>query len=147
MKHLSFFLALVFITISCNSGTRQTKEQITEGEKWDAVMANHDVVMPMMSTTHKIRKSLKNYLNTQESAEATLVSQAAQLVTNLDKADESMMDWMQGYQKLGELQGTKSHEEIMQYLAQEDKKIAKVKELFDTSIKEGETFLKNINQE
>jgi len=147
MKNLSFILALVFLLFSCDSGTRQTKEQIMEGEKWDAVMANHDVVMPMMSTTHKLRKSLKHYVNKQESADAPLVSQAAKLVTDLDKADESMMDWMQNYQKLGELQGTKSHEEIMKYLEQEDKNIAKVKELFDTSIKQGEAFLKNINQE
>jgi len=146
MKNLSFILALALILFSCGSGSRQTKEQIMEGKKWDEVMANHDVVMPMMSTTHKIRKSLKNYINTQDASDAALVNQAAQLVTDLDKADESMMDWMKNYQKLGELQGTKSHEEIMQYLEQEDKNIAKVKELFDTSIESGQAFLNKITQ-
>jgi len=141
MRYLSFLIVVLFTCYACGSGARQTPEQVKEGEKWDAVMANHDVVMPLMDKTYQLRKQVKSYLKAQGVTEGILFDEAQDLMTQSDKADESMMDWMRGFKKLGELQGTMSHEEILQYLDAEDQKMIKVKALFDTSLEKGATFL------
>lgn len=141
MKYLSLLLALTFLFFACGSGSRQTSEQKLEGEKWDAVIANHDIVMPMMGDTRSIRKKLKAFVKNHTNVKPSLVQQANQLVIDLEKADESMMDWMHGFKKLGELQGTMDHTEIMAYLSAEDQKMTKVKELFNSSIEKGKAFL------
>ena len=140
---MTFFFVLLFILGSCGSGSRQTQEEQLQGEKWDAVMANHDIVMPMMGDTRKVGKQLKAFRDKQSEGATDLLTKANQLIADLEKADESMMDWMHDFKKLGELQGTMSHEEILQYLDKEDQRMKKVKELFDTSIEQGQTFIKN----
>jgi len=140
MKNI-FFLVITILSFSCGSGSTATPEQKQESEKWKAVMANHDVVMPMMGTTNKVRKGLKAVLKKSEGLEATTTTKVNGLIDALNKADDSMMDWMQGYKKLGELQKTKSHEEILQYLDTEESKINKVKELMESSIENGKAFL------
>lgn len=140
MKNI-FFLLVTILCFSCGGGSSSTPEQKQESEKWDAVMANHDVVMPMMGTTNKVRKGLKAILKNSDGLEATTATKVNALIDALNKADDSMMDWMQGYKKLGVLQKTKSHEEIMQYLNTEESKINKVKELMESSIEKGNAFL------
>ena len=141
MKFKFLLLASLSLLIACGAGSRETEDQQIEGKKWDEVMAQHDVVMPMMGQTHKVRKSLKAYKNTIEASEVTQMDRLNNLLTNLDKADEAMMDWMQGYQKLGVLQESKTHQEIMQYLEQEAVKINKVQDLMKASIEEGQAFI------
>lgn len=146
MKQLSLLLLLFFIGYSCGSGERQTPDQQAEGVKWDAVMANHDIVMPLMDKTHSLRKQLKAYVKEQGTAEGMGMKEAQNIISQLNQADEGMMDWMHGFKKLGELQGTMSHQEILQYLEAEDKKMVRVKKLFDTSLKQGADFLAKNNQ-
>lgn len=140
MKNV-LFLVIALLCFSCGSGSTDTPEQKQESEKWKAVMANHDVVMPMMGTTNKVRKGLKAVLKDTDGLEAATTTKVNGLIDALNKADDSMMDWMQGYKKLGELQKTKSHEEILQYLDNEETKINKVKGLMESSIKNGQAFL------
>ncbi len=138
----TFLLFIITVLISaCGTGSRETSEQQLEGKKWDEVMANHDVVMPMMGTTHKVRKALKAIQSSKGTLEQPVAASITKMLTDLDKADESMMDWMQNYQKLGKLQSSKSHVEIMKYLDSEEVKINKVKELMDSSIAAGQEFV------
>jgi len=143
MKNI-LFLVITILSFSCGSGSTATPEQKQEAEKWKSVMANHDVVMPMMGTTNKVRKGLKAVLKKSEGLEAATITKVNGLIAALNKADDSMMDWMQGYKKLGELQKTKSHEEILQYLTVEETKINKVKDLMDASIENGKAFLATV---
>jgi len=145
MKNSFLFLVLIVTLIACGGGSSATPEQKMESDRWDAVMANHDVVMPMMGTTHKVRKKLKKMMKEGSGMDKNGLIKTTILLENLDKADESMMDWMQGFQKLGKLQDTKSHEQIMAYLDKEEQGINKVKELMETSITQGERFLKGVN--
>ncbi len=142
MKNIFLLFICIGLISACGAGERGTSEQQLEGEKWDKVMANHDVVMPMMGTTHKVRKALKAYQSSKGALEQSEAASITKMIADLDKADESMMDWMQNYQKLGKLQSSKSHAEIMKYLDVEEAKINKVKELMDSSIAAGQAFLK-----
>ena len=38
------------------------------------------------------------------------------LISDLDKADEGMMDWMNGYQQLKKLQAEKDNKAMLKYL-------------------------------
>ena len=142
MKNIFLLFMVAVLFSACGAGSRETSEQQLEGKKWDEVMANHDVVMPMMGTTHKVRKALKAYQSSKGTLEQTEAAAITKMLTDLDKADESMMDWMQKYQKLGKLQDSKSHAEIMKYLENEEVRINKVKELMESSIAAGQAFLK-----
>ncbi len=127
---------------SCgNSETVQLKNE--ETKRWKEVMANHDVVMPLMGTTNKVRKDLKKLLgadkNLTDNSQATINN----LITQLNKADEGMMDWMNNFQQLEKLQKTKTHEEIMQYLAKTDEEIKAVGRAMNKSIQDGLDFLES----
>ena len=115
MRLLILFSTLLTLLFAC--GEPMTEAQRLEDAKWEAVMANHDVVMPMMGTTNKVRKKLKKTLKANDNLAPEIVTKANQLITDLDKADEGMMDWMNGFQQLDKLQEEKSHEEILSYLA------------------------------
>lgn len=98
MKNIFLPIICILLISACGAGERGTSEQQAEGEKWDEVMANHDVVMPMMGTTHKVRKALKAYQSSKGTLEQTEAASIVKMIDDLDKADESMMDWMQNYQ-------------------------------------------------
>lgn len=138
-KYFIFYFSLSLF-LACTSVSSKTQK--LEDAKWNAVMANHDVVMPMMGTTNKVRKNLKNFMTSQENLPAEMTTKINDLITQLDKADEGMMDWMNGFQQLEKLQATKEHKEIMTYLEEQDVIIKQVGIDMTNSIKSGTDFLK-----
>ena len=141
MKKIILFGAFCFCFIACGDGNAKL-----EAEKWKAVMDNHDVVMPMMATTNKVRKNLKKVLENSQNLVATDSSKISQLINDLNKADEGMMDWMNGFQQLEKLQNEKKHAEILSYLEEQDKVIKKVGGDMTNSIKDGMSFIKKIGE-
>ena len=107
-RYIFFF---VLFTFAC--GEPMTEAQKLEDAKWEAVMANHDVVMPMMGTTNKVRKKLKKALKGKGNLPDETVAKINALISDLDKADEGIMDWMNGFQQLKKLQAEKDHEAIL----------------------------------
>ncbi len=142
MRQLIFSFSLLLLLIAC--GEPMTEAQKLEDAKWEAVMANHDVVMPMRGTTNKVRKKLKKALKDKENLPSETVNKINQLITDLDKADEGMMDWMNGFQQLNKLQKSKSHEEILSYLAEQDVIIKQVGVDMTNGIKAGMHFLEGL---
>lgn len=142
MRQLILFYSFLLLLFAC--GEPMTEAQRLEDAKWEAVMANHDVVMPMMGTTNKVRKRLKKALKAKENLSAETVNKINQLITDLDKADEGMMDWMNGFQQLDKLQETKNHEEILSYLAKEDVIIKQVGVDMTNGIRAGTDFLETL---
>ena len=137
------FLCALLVLGACKE---KSKVQLAEEAKWEAVMANHDVVMPMMGNTNKVRKQLRRALSDKGNLSEPQTLTIQNLISDLDKADEGMMDWMHGFQKLSKLQETKSHEEIMQYLDTEDAKIKAVGEMMTSSIDNGTAFIENLDK-
>jgi hypothetical protein len=140
LKNIVFLLSIVLFAACGN--TPKSKTEIIEESKWEAVMANHDVVMPMMSNTNKLRKGLKKVISANPELPEDIKNKITDLIGQLDKADEGMMDWMHGFLPLRKLRKNKNHEEIIKYLDAEDAKIKKVGIDMTNSIKNATDFLK-----
>lgn len=137
-----YILFLCVLLFAC--GEPMTEAQRLEDAKWEAVMANHDVVMPMMGTTNKVRKKLKKALKAKENLAGETVNKINALIGDLDKADEGMMDWMNGFQQLKKLQAEKNHQEILKYLDAQDGIIKQVGVDMTNSIKAGMDFVESM---
>jgi len=109
-------------------------------------MANHDVVMPMMSTTNKVRKKLKTLLAEKENLPTEKLEKINALIADLDKADEGMMDWMNGFPPLKKLQAEKDHAAIIKFLEEQDVVIKGVGINMTNSIKAGTDFMDQLVQ-
>ena len=143
-KHL-FFAAFLLLFFACEDAEK-AKLHALEDAKWTAVMANHDVVMPMMGTTNKVRKKLKTVLSETENLPTEKAEKINALITDLDKADESMMDWMNGFPQLKKLQAEKEHSEIIDFLDEQDVVIKGVGIKMTNSIKAGTDYLEQMVQ-
>ncbi len=143
-KQLFFatFLLLFFACVDAESA----KHHNIQDAKWTAVMANHDVVMPMMGTTNKVRKKLKGLLSGEDNLPAEKVEKINTLIADLDKADESMMDWMNGFPQLKKLQAEKDHAEILKFLDEQDVVIKGVGIKMTNSIKAGMDYMEQLEQ-
>ncbi len=145
MYKIILLSTLLFLFNACDEGMDAKMHNIQDA-RWTAVMANHDVVMPMMGTTNKVRKQLKNVTKEMPDLPAEKVEKINQLIINLDKADEGMMDWMNGFQQLKKLQATKDHKEILKYLEEQDVEIKRVGIEMTNAIKAGTDFVEGLAQ-
>jgi len=135
MKILQFFtiaVLSVFLVLSC-------KEKPTEASKvlYDEVMKIHDDVMPEMGTIHKLKKKLKKRLENEFISEEEK-SAALKAITDLEKADDGMMDWMAAF-KLPE--ATNDSVQI-NYLTKEKVVITQVEKDMWNSINAAKSILK-----
>jgi len=124
-------ISLLFLLTACADRTWQTE--------YDEVMYIHDEVMPEIKTIKKIKKKIKKYKET--STDPTQTEQALNLMRDLDKAEESMFDWMNAFNKPS---GSMEHEKAVAYLKAEKTKISQVSKDMKSSIAAGEAFLKKI---
>lgn len=88
MKYLYSIIVLSFFILSC-----QSKEKTTRAETaYNEAMTVHDEVMPRMDEIHKLKKELTLQLEKVESEEE--IGKIKRAISNLEKADHGMMDWM-----------------------------------------------------
>lgn len=137
MKYLKLLLMVPIFMFSCGEAT---PEEIEENTLHESLYAVHDEVMPEMSTINRISRGLRKVKESTK-LDSLQRNQFQSALTNLEKADEGMMDWMHNYKKPSKWRGEKTHEEIMDYLNVEMEKISSVKQLMESSIKEGQTLL------
>lgn len=110
------------------------KEVSSEAEKehilYKEVMAIHDEVMPLMGELMAMNKKIKNKDSSSQ--------KATELVVYLEEANESMMDWMR---KFNPNIDNMTHEETMNYLEEEKKKIVEVREKMLSAQNKASAFL------
>lgn len=140
-----FFVGFILLFFACVDA-ESAKHHNIQDAKWTAVMANHDVVMPMMSTTNKVRKKLKTLLAETENLPTEKIEKINTLIADLDKADEGMMDWMNGFPQLKKLQAEKEHAEIIKFLEEQDVVIKGVGINMTNSIKAGTDYMDQLTQ-
>jgi hypothetical protein len=141
MKKITLFLVLscLLSVFSCK------EEKKDEGpSQMDKVMAVHDEVMPKMGELGKLVGKLKPMADS-----LGMDSPQGKAMRDLQDANKSMMDWMQGIGKRFDadeiMKGKALTEEKQKWLDEEEEKVNEVKEKINSSIANAEALLKTAN--
>ncbi|MEH6745542.1 MAG: hypothetical protein V7670_01765 [Maribacter arcticus] len=138
MKKL--FTLLTFVGLLSVTSCKESKKA-EETSRMEQVMDIHNEVMPKMGTLGKLVGQLKPMADSlgAESIEAKAMK-------DLQQANKSMMDWMQGFGNRFDpeeiMNGKELSEEKEQWLKEEEEKVKKVKEDINSSIQRAEEILK-----
>ncbi|MDF4203557.1 hypothetical protein PXD56_11350 [Maribacter sp. SA7] len=128
-------IATLLTFIACKE-TKKTEEP----SKMEHVMSIHDEVMPKMGTLGKLVGQLKPMADSlgAESVEAKAMK-------DLQEANRSMMDWMQGFGDRFDadeiMNGKELSDEKKEWLNEEEEKVQQVKENINSSIERAEEIL------
>ena len=128
-------IAAFFVFVACQE-TKKTEEP----SKMEHVMSIHDEVMPKMGTIGKLVGQLKPMADSlgAESVEAKAMK-------DLQDANKSMMDWMQGFGDRFDseeiMNGKALSDEKKEWLKEEEAKVKQVKENINSSIERAEAIL------
>lgn len=138
MKKL--FTLLTIVGLLSVTSCKESKK-VEETSRMEQVMDIHNEVMPKMGTLGKLVGQLKPMADSlgAESIEAKAMK-------DLQQANKSMMDWMQGFGNRFDydetMNGKELSEEKEQWLKEEEVKVKKVKEDINSSIQRAEEILK-----
>jgi predicted house-cleaning noncanonical NTP pyrophosphatase (MazG superfamily) len=135
MKAINLLILSSLLIIACGEKKEQSATKSAEEEQADLreelyndVMAVHDEVMPRMDEIYKLKNKLqdelKELLESKSEDNAARISSLTEKINALEDAGKGMMVWMRQFDVLPDSLG---HEAIMQGLADEMKKIEKVK--------------------
>ena len=137
MKNILYTLAIA--TLITFTSCKETKKA-EEPSKMENVMSIHDEVMPKMGTLGKLVGQLKPMADSlgAESVEAKAIK-------DLQEANRSMMDWMQGFGDRFDseeiMDGKELSDEKKQWLKEEEEKVLQVKDNINSSIERAEEIL------
>lgn len=136
MKKFPILLVICLcIFISCKEEKKDNSPT-----QMEQVMAIHDEVMPKMNYLGKLVGQLKPMADS-----LGMESPQAKAMLDLQDANKSMMDWMQGFGTRFEpneiMEGEELSQEKKQWLNEEEEKIKEVKEKINTSIANAEALL------
>ncbi|MDP2526106.1 hypothetical protein [Maribacter dokdonensis] len=138
MKNI-LYIATIAIFISFTS-CKESKKTETETSKMSEVMAIHDEVMPKMGTLGKLVGQLKPMADS-----LGVESVEFKAMKDLQEANRSMMDWMQGFGDRFDadeiLNGKDLSDEKKKWLLEEEEKVKQVKENINSSIANAEKIL------
>ncbi|RMF21838.1 MAG: hypothetical protein D6765_15105 [Bacteroidetes bacterium] len=145
MKNLSFFVLAFFLLAfawACSGGgegsgsSEDRRVEVRQEQMWDSVMAIHDEVMPQMAEVNRLSRQLKALDPESQDPEVQ------ELLQHLSAVDEFMMQWMSEFKQLEALRESKTHQEIMQYLAEEYRKMGQLKQETQRALEAAREFLK-----
>ncbi|WP_396633087.1 hypothetical protein [Maribacter sp. R86514] len=135
-KALYIFTVVTFLVFTACKESKTTQEP----SKMEHVMSIHDEVMPKMGTLGKLVGQLKPMADSlgAESVEAKAMK-------DLQEANKSMMDWMQGFGDRFDadeiMNGKELSDEKKAWLNEEEEKVQQVKEKINSSIDRAEEIL------
>ena len=136
LKYLLLIVLSITLFISCKD-EKKTQEGPTQMEK---VMIIHDEVMPKMGALSKLVAELKAKVDTTKAGQEY---EAA--MKDLQKANESMMDWMMGFGDRFDsdeiLHGKELTDQKKEWLNEEEVKVNALKEQINQSIEKAEKLL------
>lgn len=131
MRYLTLLFVSALAFSSCGEDTAAVEKAAMEAAyasqqtAYEAMMAGHDRVMPMMGKITSAQKAIAEQLevtdldpNKKDLLEATN--------EQLEDAHDGMMDWMSGLKSLDDLRGSMDNDAIVTYIKQEAADIAKV---------------------
>lgn len=145
-RNLCFIVFLALI--AC--GKTSEKDHAEHGESaptenpnqplYDQVMDVHDEVMPAMDEIERLKRTLRDKIaNTPDMIEERK-AELERVISNLDSASNSMMDWMHEFNPLPD---SADQEKARAYLESEMERIKKVKDRMTESIEKAKEEVKN----
>ena len=147
IKSLLFLAVVSFAVFSCGGGADTAANTEVEKTAFDAMMVIHDEVMPKMGAVNRMGRDLKKLQTSLGEDERELMGEIDQVRRDLETAEQGMMAWMNANAggKLDKLREEgKTHEEILAYIADEDKNIKQVKTNINSSIEKAEALMMKI---
>jgi hypothetical protein len=144
MKSILSILGLVLIITSCGKSSEQSGIGQDSGGNADdspnqalynQAMEVHDEVMPKMEDIYQLKRNIQEEIANTPDMVVERKKQLEQIISNLDSANNAMMDWMH---KFNPLPDSTDQEQAREYLESEIERIKKVKELMIESIEKAE---------
>jgi len=158
MKSQIIFILAILCLLACNTKNKESSEMENHSahssehiadDRTKELMAIHDSLMLSMDKLMNLRNQISVEIKKNDSLiaikpNASLTGRkenAVQIRTQLEKADEEMMNWMHQYKadsldKLGK-------EKAIAYVADQKQKIISVKNLMQKSIGDAQLFIQN----
>jgi hypothetical protein len=133
MKILTKLIMAVAASVSILSACTDTKKQ--EKDALNEVIKVHDEAMAKSEEAIKNKMLLDSLTKVSALKDTT---KATVVINNLSTADKAMEDWM--HQFNADYTG-KAHEEIMQYLADQKKKVVQVNNHLSAVVSQSNQFL------
>jgi hypothetical protein len=133
MKILTKLIMAVAASVSILSACTDTKKQ--EKEALNEVIKVHDEAMAKSEEAIKNKMLLDSLTKVSALKDTT---KATVVINNLSTADKAMEDWM--HQFNADYTG-KAHEEIMQYLADQKKKVVQVNNHLSAVVSQSNQFI------
>lgn len=132
-KFLTILLGLSLLLSACSDHKTEEKDAMNE------VIKVHDEAM------EKSEKVVHNniLLDSLIKTKAVDSVQASAITQNLNAADKAMEDWMHQFEV--EHEG-KSHEQVMQYMANQKKLINEVNKQLDAAVKQSNQFISTVKK-
>lgn len=137
MKKTLLAFCLIFSFTACNK--RESEEILQDQiiETHDALMQKGETIMANKESITKLLASAQTTNNANLDTEE-FYNKANALNVDLTKADEAMMTWMKNFNPDF---GTKTHDQIMEYLHMQKADIRKVETQINEAIKNSNDFV------
>jgi TolA-binding protein len=148
MKSIANVLFAFTLLVACGKTAEQSDHDhdSTEADSespnealYNQVMDVHDEVMPRMEDIYKLKKDLQEQIANTPDMVVERKQQLEAIISNLDSANNAMMDWMHKFEPLPD---SIDQEKAREYLESEIERIKKVKELMNESIEKAEAEVK-----
>ncbi|GIV31346.1 MAG: hypothetical protein KatS3mg029_0697 [Saprospiraceae bacterium] len=155
MLRLTLFMALLsMLVISCGQGgssqtasdSKVSPQVAVEDSLTAVVMEIHDVAMPRMGEINRLQRQLRQWLQNNPQAPDSTKTQVLEVLDWLGRADEGMMSWMAAFRQPANLRDSLSHEAIVAYLLDEQKRVQQVHDDIAGSIEAATKLLQTLNQ-
>ena len=148
MKSVFNFLFVILILAACGKPAEHSGDEYdsdsSDGDSPNEALYNqamdvHNEVMPKMEDIYKLKKDLQEQIANTPDMVVERKQQLEAIISNLDSANNAMMDWMH---KFNPLPDSTDQEKAREYLESEIERVKKVKELMIESIEKAEIEVK-----
>lgn len=139
IKKLFFASLILFTFYGCNDREAEEILQAHILEKHEDLMKKGEKIMQNKQSLNKLLASTANADSASASLDTEKFHQNVNVINQeLTKADESMMDWMKGFDP-----GTegKTHEQIMASLNKQQESLLKIEVQTDEALEKSDAFL------
>lgn len=135
IRAVLFLLVPMIILFRCADPRRS--EIASEERQLSVLMQIHDEVMPMMGELTMLTGQLKALLQKDSLIAPEARQGVVTAITEMEAAEEGMMDWMAAFRQPETLRPKMGHDAIMRYLEAERKKIEEVNAQIKYGIEKG----------